>query len=157
MISVKSDITKTCAQDVSLANLLNYHLPILLINQLLHLIRFVVILHQSCLSISIDTMLNSLTTVLDLCGFTLYTASDFFRCLLTFEKLIFRQFTAKMNVLQSDDGGGFVSEKISSHFIAEGVIHQFSRPYTPQQSGLIERRHRLIVEIGLAQLFHSSV
>lgn len=62
-----------------------------------------------------------------------------------------------MNVFQSDDGGEFVSEKISSHFIAEGVIHQFSRPYTPQQSGLIERRHRLIVEIGLAQLFHSSV
>lgn len=46
------------------------------------------------------------------------------------------------------------SDKLKSHFLEEGVIHLFSCPYTPQQSGLIERRHRSIAEIGLTQVSH---
>jgi hypothetical protein len=37
------------------------------------------------------------------------------------------------------------------------VIHQISCPYTPEQTGIVERRHRVIRELGMTMLFHSGV
>lgn len=38
-----------------------------------------------------------------------------------------------------------------------GIVHQFSCPMTPKQSGFIERKHRHIVETSLTLLFHGHV
>jgi hypothetical protein len=37
------------------------------------------------------------------------------------------------------------------------VIHQISCPYTPEQKGIVERRHRVIRELSMTMLFHSGV
>jgi Reverse transcriptase (RNA-dependent DNA polymerase)/gag-polypeptide of LTR copia-type len=37
------------------------------------------------------------------------------------------------------------------------ITFQISCPHTPQQNGLAERKHRHIVELGLANLFHASI
>ena len=39
----------------------------------------------------------------------------------------------------------------------QGITHRVTCPYTHQQAGAIERRHRQIVEVGLALLAHSHL
>lgn len=86
-----------------------------------------------------------------------YSKSDFFTAYLHFEKLIERQFSAKLKCFQSDGGGELISHKFQKHLSERGIIHQISCPYTPEQNGLVKRRHRIIVETGLSHLFHSKV
>lgn len=38
-----------------------------------------------------------------------------------------------------------------------GIHHQLSCPHTPEQNGIAERKHRHIVELGLAVLFEASL
>lgn len=58
-------------------------------------------------------------------------------------------------MFHSDGGGEFVNSQLSSHFLATGIVHQISCPYTPEQTGMVERRHRIIRELGMTMLFHS--
>ncbi|KAJ8759578.1 hypothetical protein K2173_007207 [Erythroxylum novogranatense] len=38
-----------------------------------------------------------------------------------------------------------------------GIKHQVSCPYTPEQTGTVERRHRVIRELGLTMMYHSHI
>jgi len=38
-----------------------------------------------------------------------------------------------------------------------GISHRLSCPYTHQQNGAVERKHRHVVETGLALLSHASI
>lgn len=60
-------------------------------------------------------------------------------------------------MFHTDGGGEFSSLKLSNHFSAQGILHQFNCPHTPRQCGIVERRHRSIVELGLTQLSQSGV
>ena len=81
--------------------------------------------------------------------------SEFTNIYLAFEQYAKRQFNKQIKVFHSDGGGEFVNSKHSSHFLSTGVIHQVSCPYTPEQTGMVERRHRVIRELGMTMLFHS--
>lgn len=83
--------------------------------------------------------------------------SDFFATFLAFEKFVFRQFGKNIKVFHSDGGGEFVNSALSSHFLANGIKHQISCPYTPEQTGMVERRHRVIRELGMTMLFHGHL
>jgi hypothetical protein len=82
--------------------------------------------------------------------------SDFINAYLAFEQYIDKQFNKKIKVFHSDGGGEFINSKLSSHFIFAGIVHQVSYPYTPEQTGMVERRHRIIRELGMTMLFHSG-
>jgi hypothetical protein len=62
----------------------------------------------------------------------------------------------KIIVVQSDWGGGEY-EKLNSFFKSIGICHLVSCPHTHQQHGVAERKHRHIVEKGLALLGHASM
>ncbi|KAI3673709.1 hypothetical protein L6452_39837 [Arctium lappa] len=51
----------------------------------------------------------------------------------------------------------FVNQTVRKIFDDNGTFHRFSCPYTPQQNGRAERKHRHIVETGLAMLFNAHV
>ena len=40
---------------------------------------------------------------------------------------------------------------------ANGIIHRVSCPYTPEQNGTAERKHRHVVETGLTLMAHASM
>ena len=40
---------------------------------------------------------------------------------------------------------------------ASSIAHRLSYPYTPQQNGLAERKHRHLIELGLAMMFQSHI
>ena len=42
-------------------------------------------------------------------------------------------------------------------FVLNGILHQTSFPHVPQQYGVLKRKHRHIVEIGLAMLYQSHL
>lgn len=89
--------------------------------------------------------------------YPLRAKSEFFPVFKTFQKLVENQFNSKIKVFQSDGGGEFMNHALKDHFHASGIKHLVSCPYTPEQNGTAERKHRHIVELGLTMLFHSNV
>ncbi|CAA7031737.1 unnamed protein product [Microthlaspi erraticum] len=88
--------------------------------------------------------------------YPLKNKSEFCSVFIAFQKLVENQFESKIKVFQSDGGGEFISNKFKSHLVSCGIRH-LSCPYTPQQNGIAERKHRHFVELGLSMLFHSEV
>ncbi|KAJ4768699.1 hypothetical protein LUZ62_079074 [Rhynchospora pubera] len=59
----------------------------------------------------------------------------------------------KIKTLQCD--GGTEYKPLMTAF--PEINFQLSCPYTPEQNGMAERKHRHVVELGLANLFHASI
>jgi len=83
--------------------------------------------------------------------------SDFYTCFLKFQAFVENHFDRKIKIFQSDGGGEFTSNEFVKHLAYSGIAQQLSCPYTPEQNGLAERKHRHIVETGLTLLFHANV
>lgn len=81
--------------------------------------------------------------------------SDVFQAFLNFQRYVERQFNTKILIVQSDWGGEY--EKLNSFFQKIGIVHHVSCPHAHQQNGSAERKHRDIVEKGLALLSQASV
>ncbi|RVW14609.1 Retrovirus-related Pol polyprotein from transposon RE2 [Vitis vinifera] len=72
-----------------------------------------------------------------------------------FKLQVENQFEAKIKCLQSDNGGEFRS--FMSFLQESGILHRFSCPYNSSQNGRVERKHRHVVETGLALLAHAGL
>ena len=83
----------------------------------------------------------------------MHKKSDAFNIFLKFQLYVERFFNAKIKSVQSDWGGEYRS--ISKKFQNCGIVHRVSCPHTHQQNGSIERKHRHVVESGLALLSHA--
>ena len=72
-----------------------------------------------------------------------------------FKALVGNQFQSKLRTLYTDNGGEYIAlaKFLSSH----GISHFTTPPHTPEHNGIAERRHRHIVETGLALLSHASM
>jgi histone deacetylase 1/2 len=81
--------------------------------------------------------------------------SDVFQIFRNFKQLVERQFDKKILVVQSDWGGEY--EKLNSFFKQIGIEHHVSCPHAHRQNGSAERKHRHIVEVGLALLTDASM
>lgn len=62
-------------------------------------------------------------------------------------------FNSTITILRTD--GGTEYKPIQKKF--PQIIHQITCPYTPQQNGLAERKHRHIIELSLASMSHASI
>ena len=58
------------------------------------------------------------------------------------------QFKSHIKKFRSDNGGEFLS--LQSFFKDNGVLFQHACVYTPQQNGVVERKHRHILQVALA-------
>lgn len=76
--------------------------------------------------------------------------------LYVFKKLIENQFSPyTIRTIQTDGGGEFKLTMFRNFLKTNGIHHQFSCPHTPQQNGVVERKHRHIEEMGLCLLNHA--
>lgn len=73
----------------------------------------------------------------------------------TFHKFVDLQFESKLKALQTDNGGEF--KTFLPYLHAYGIQPRFSCPYTHQQNGVVERKHRYIAEMGLTLLAHAHL
>jgi transposase InsO family protein len=67
------------------------------------------------------------------------------------------QFSAKIQILRSDNGGEYINREFREYFQNHGLIHETTCPYTPQQNGVAERKNRHILETARALLLGSHV
>ena len=81
--------------------------------------------------------------------------NDAYSIFIQFQKYVERYFNCKIKTVQSDWGGEFRS--LSKFFEKCGIGHRLSCPHTHQQNGAVERKHRHIIETGLALLYHASI
>lgn len=67
------------------------------------------------------------------------------------------RFSRKVKLFQSYGGKEFLKHNVESILVENGTLHRLSCPYTPQQNSRVERKHRHVVESGLAMLFNVHV
>jgi transposase InsO family protein len=75
----------------------------------------------------------------------------------SFHIMVQTQFSAKIQVLRSDNGGEYVNQQFQAYFQNHGLLHETSCAQTPQQNGLAERKNRHILETARALLIGAHV
>lgn len=71
--------------------------------------------------------------------------------------LIQNQIKVTVKVLRTENGSEFVNKSLHTYLTDLGIIHQTSCMYTPQQNGLVERKHRHLLNCARALRFHSAL
>jgi transposase InsO family protein len=106
--------------------------------------------------ISIDGNKYGLVIIDDYSCFT----SVFFLCdksetqevLKKFLKRAQNEFDAKVKKIRSDNGSEFKNTQVEDYLNQEGIEHEFSAPYTPQQNGVSERKNMTLIELARTML-----
>jgi transposase len=62
--------------------------------------------------------------------------------ILCFFKMVEKQFQTHIQKIQPDNTREFFNSHINNFFKDLGVLQQSSCAYTPQQNGVVERKHR---------------
>ena len=89
--------------------------------------------------------------------YLLQSKSEVFDKFVHFKNLVENQFSVKIKTFRSDGGGEYTSTIFKSYLSQNDIIHQISCPYTPQQNGLVERKHRHLVEAIITLLSQASI
>jgi transposase InsO family protein len=55
-------------------------------------------------------------------------------------------------MIRSDNGSEFKNLQIEEYLEEEGIKHEFSAPYTPQQNGIVERKNRSLIDMARMML-----
>jgi transposase InsO family protein len=58
------------------------------------------------------------------------------------------EFGLKNKKIRSDNGTEFKNSQIEGFLKKEGIKHEFSSPYTPQQNGIVERKNRTLLDMA---------
>lgn len=74
-----------------------------------------------------------------------------------FQALVERQTGTKIRTFRSDNGTEYVNKGLTDYLQAQGIRHETSVPYSPQQNGVSERCNRSIVEKARSLLAQSSL
>jgi hypothetical protein len=87
-----------------------------------------------------------LVIVDDFSGFTwvffLQDKSETQGTLKRFLKRAQNEFELKVKKIRSDNGSEFKNLQVEEYLEEEGIKHEFSAPYTPQQNGVVERKNK---------------
>ena len=74
-----------------------------------------------------------------------------------FKAMIETQFSSKIKTFRFNGGGEYTSFAFKSYLLQHFIIHQISCHYTLQQNGLVERKHRHLIETTITLLSQASI
>lgn len=101
------------------------------------------------------------TIVYDYSRFTwaclISSKAEVFSVLKNFLLMVNTQFGVKVKVLRSDNDTEFMNINCKELFDSLGIVHQTSCAYTPQQNGVVERKHGHILNTARALRLQSNV
>ena len=75
----------------------------------------------------------------------------------TFLTMVPTQFKTCVKTICSDNGGEFLSTRFKTLLRSYGIIHHRSCPYTPQQNGIVERKHCHFLDTACSLMFQASL
>jgi transposase InsO family protein len=58
------------------------------------------------------------------------------------------EFELRIKKIRSNNGTEFKNSQIEGFLEEEGIQHEFSSPYTPQQNGIVERKNRTLLDMA---------
>jgi transposase InsO family protein len=62
------------------------------------------------------------------------------------------EFELKIKNIRSDNGSEFRNLNVEEYLDEEGIKHELSASYTPQQNGIVERKNRTLIEMARTML-----
>jgi transposase InsO family protein len=62
------------------------------------------------------------------------------------------EFRLRIKKIRSNNGMEFKNSQIEGFLEEEGIKHEFSSPYTPQQNGVMERKNRTLLDMARTML-----
>jgi transposase InsO family protein len=62
------------------------------------------------------------------------------------------EFGLRIKKIRSDNGTEFKNSQIEGFLEDEGIKHEFSSPYRPQQNGVVERKNRTLLDMARTML-----
>ena len=80
--------------------------------------------------------------------FLLRSKDETHREFINFAKQAQRMYEAEIKAIRTDNGTEFKNYTMQDFVNEEGIKHEFSAPYTPQQNGVVERKNRTIIEMA---------
>lgn len=80
-----------------------------------------------------------------------------FSILESFVAYVENQFSCKMKVIRSDNGMEFGDNRAKKFYDSKGIVHQTSCVGTPQQNGIVECKHRHLLETTRVLYFQSNL
>ena len=57
-----------------------------------------------------------------------------------------KEFSLPIKKIRSDNGTEFKNTQVDEFIDDQGIKHEFSTPYTPQQNGVVERKNRTLID-----------
>ncbi|KAL2252169.1 UNVERIFIED_CONTAM: Retrovirus-related Pol polyprotein from transposon RE1 [Sesamum indicum] len=106
------------------------------------------------------------------CSYMLTIVDDYSRCTWTyfmhqksqtfslikeFHKMVLTQFEKRIKTVRTDNGLEFINEQCQTFFKEEGIIHQTTCTYTPQQNGVVERKHKHLLQVARSLIFQANL
>lgn len=79
--------------------------------------------------------------------------SDALNAFKLFQIYVSTQFNGKIKTIQSDFGGEF--RPFIKLLNEQGIVHKLTCPHTSHRNGIVEKKHRQIVEMGITLLAHA--
>ena len=81
---------------------------------------------------------------------------EVFGMFVNFYNLVLTQFNKKVKVIRSDNGTEFLNNKMNEFVETIGIVHQTTCAYTPQQNGIVERKHRHLLNVARSLMFQGG-
>jgi transposase InsO family protein len=66
------------------------------------------------------------------------------------------EFELKVKKIRSDNGSEYKNLQVEEFLEKEGIKHEFSATYTPQQNGVVERKNRTLIDMARTMLGESK-
>jgi hypothetical protein len=85
-------------------------------------------------------------------GFFLQEKSQTQETLKGFLRRAQNEFRLRIKKIRSDNGTEFKNSQIEGFLEEEGIKHEFSSHYTPQQNGVVERKNRTLLDMARTML-----
>jgi hypothetical protein len=82
---------------------------------------------------------------------------DTFDCIKSYNQNMKNKTGKSLHIIRSDGGGEFKNSRMDHFCKEEGILQQYSTPYTPEQNSRAERNNRTILEITRALLIESGL
>ena len=75
----------------------------------------------------------------------------------TYKAKVENQPSKTIKMVRSDRGGAYDLTSLVEYCALNGIIHQTTAPYTPQQNGEVERKNKILKEMANPMLNNSGV